>query len=81
MLAIIQCRNFVVQFAIQNHQINKYRTKILSPVLYGSEIWSPILREKYGLRIFERRVLRKTFGQSLRAQKYTYMERLSDWPL
>jgi hypothetical protein len=31
-------------------------------VLYGSEIWSLILREDHRLRVFENRVLRKIFG-------------------
>jgi hypothetical protein len=31
-------------------------------VLYGCETWSLILREKYRLRVFENRVLRRIFG-------------------
>jgi hypothetical protein len=30
-------------------------------VLYGSEIWSPTLREEHRLRVFENRVLRRIF--------------------
>jgi hypothetical protein len=30
--------------------------------LYGCETWSLILREKYGLRVCEKRVLRRIFG-------------------
>jgi hypothetical protein len=32
-------------------------------VLYGSETWSIILREKHRLRVFGNRVLRRLFGQ------------------
>jgi hypothetical protein len=31
-------------------------------VLYGYETWSLILNEKYRLRVFENRVLRRIFG-------------------
>jgi hypothetical protein len=31
-------------------------------VLYGCETCSLILREEYGLRVFENRVLRRMFG-------------------
>jgi hypothetical protein len=34
----------------------------LPVVLYGREAWSLTLREEHGLRVFENRVLRKTFG-------------------
>jgi hypothetical protein len=30
--------------------------------MYGCEAWSPILREEHRLKVFENRVLRKTFG-------------------
>jgi hypothetical protein len=39
-----------------------YKTIILLVVLYGSETWSPTLREKHRLRVFENRVLRRIFG-------------------
>jgi hypothetical protein len=35
---------------------------LLSFVLYGCETWSHTLREEHRLRVFENRVLRKTFG-------------------
>jgi hypothetical protein len=35
---------------------------ILPVVLYGCETWSLTLREEHKLRVFENRVLRKTFG-------------------
>jgi hypothetical protein len=30
--------------------------------LYGCEIWSVTLREEYGVKVFEKRALRKIFG-------------------
>ena len=38
------------------------RTIILPVVLYGCETWLFTLREKCRLRVFENRVLRRTFG-------------------
>jgi hypothetical protein len=35
---------------------------ILPVVLYGCETWSLMLREEHRLRVFENRVLRRTFG-------------------
>jgi hypothetical protein len=35
---------------------------ILPVVLYGCETWSLTLREEHRLRVFENRVLRRTFG-------------------
>ena len=40
----------------------KYRTIILSVVLYGCETWSLTLREERRLRVVENRVLRRVFG-------------------
>ena len=57
MLAVIRCRSFVFQFAIQKH-----RNVILPVVLYGCETWSLILREERRLRVFENRVLKRIFG-------------------
>jgi hypothetical protein len=39
-----------------------YKTVILPVVLYGCETLSVTLREAYGLRVFENRVLRRIFG-------------------
>jgi hypothetical protein len=39
-----------------------YKTIILPVVQYGSETWSPTLREEHRLRVIENRVLRKIFG-------------------
>jgi hypothetical protein len=39
-------------------------------VLYGCETWSLTLREKYGLTVFENRVLRKIFGSKRRHDEW-----------
>jgi hypothetical protein len=39
-----------------------YKILTLPVVLYGCETWSPILREEHRLRMFENRVLRRSFG-------------------
>jgi len=62
MLAIIQCRIFVSQFAIKNLNIKIYRTVVLPVVLYGCETWLLTLREECRLRVLENRVLRRIFG-------------------
>jgi hypothetical protein len=49
-------------FLPRNIKIKTYRTIILPVVVYGCETWSPILREKRRLRLFENRVLRRIFG-------------------
>jgi hypothetical protein len=41
-----------------------YRTIILPVVWYGFESWSLTLREEQRWRVFEIRVLRKTFGEN-----------------
>jgi len=53
--------SFVFQFVSKNIKIEIYRTIMLPVVLYGCETWSLTLREEYRLRVFENRVLRKTF--------------------
>jgi hypothetical protein len=40
-----------------------YKTIILPVILYGCETWSPTLSEEHKLRVFEKRVLRRIFGQ------------------
>ena len=40
----------------------KLKTITLPVVLYGCETWSLTLREEYGLRVFENRILRRIFG-------------------
>ena len=46
----------------KNLKIKIYRTIILPVGLYGCETWSLILRVERRLRVFENRVLRRTFG-------------------
>jgi hypothetical protein len=46
----------------KNVKVKIYRTVILPAVLYGYETWSLILKEGYGLRVLENRVLRKEYG-------------------
>jgi hypothetical protein len=46
----------------RNLKVKIYKTVILPVVLYGCETWSLTLREEHGLRPFENRVLRRTFG-------------------
>jgi len=43
-------------------KIKIYRTIILPVVFYGCETWSLTLREERKLRVFENRVLSRTFG-------------------
>jgi len=55
--------SFVFQFSIQKcKKIKIYRTIILTLILYGCETWLPTLMEECRLRVFETRVLRRTFG-------------------
>jgi hypothetical protein len=57
-----------VQNLLLSHLLSKdinikmLNTLVLPVVLYGSEIWSQILREEHGLRMLECRVLRRIFG-------------------
>jgi hypothetical protein len=46
----------------KNIKIRIYKTINLPVVLHGCETWSLTLREKHRLRVFENRVLRRTFG-------------------
>jgi hypothetical protein len=46
----------------RNVKFRIYETIMLSVVLYGCETWYLTLREEHRLRVFEYRVLRKTFG-------------------
>ena len=43
-------------------KVKTYKTIILPVVLYGYETWSLSLRDEHTLRVFENKVLRKTFG-------------------
>jgi hypothetical protein len=46
----------------RNVKVKIYKTIILPVVLYGCQTWSFILREQHRLRVYENRVLRRTFG-------------------
>jgi hypothetical protein len=46
----------------RNVKIEIYKAIILPVVLYGCETWSLTLREEHTLRVFENRVLMRTFG-------------------
>jgi hypothetical protein len=46
----------------KNLKIKIYETVILQVVLYGCETWSLTLREGHRLTVFEKSVLRRTFG-------------------
>nr|KAJ4444099.1 hypothetical protein ANN_05888 [Periplaneta americana] len=46
----------------KNLKVRIYKTVILPVVLYGCETWTLTLREEQRLRVFENKVLRKTFG-------------------
>jgi hypothetical protein len=52
---------FVFSLLSKNLKIKIYRTVILSVVLYGCETWSLTLREERRPRVFENRVLWRTF--------------------
>jgi hypothetical protein len=45
----------------RNIRVKTYKTIILPAVLYGCETWSLTLKEEHRLRVFENRVLRRTF--------------------
>jgi hypothetical protein len=46
----------------KNLKIKVHRTIILPVVLYGCETWSVTIKEELRLRVFENRVLRRTFA-------------------
>jgi hypothetical protein len=46
----------------KNIKIKLYRNTILHVVLYGCETWSLTLWDEHTLRVFDKRVLRKTLG-------------------
>jgi hypothetical protein len=48
----------------KNIEIRIYETIILPVVLYGGETLFLTLREEHTLRVFEKRVLRRIFGQN-----------------
>jgi hypothetical protein len=54
--------SYVFCLVSKNVKDKIYKTIILTVVLYGCETWSLTLREEHRLRVFENRVLRRTFG-------------------
>jgi len=46
----------------KNLKVKIYRTIILLVVLYGCDTWMLTLREECRLRVYENRLLRRTFG-------------------
>jgi hypothetical protein len=64
----LNSRNASVQNLLSSRLLSKniniriYKTIILPVVLYECETWSLTLREEHGLRVFEKRVLRRIFG-------------------
>jgi hypothetical protein len=65
MLATIQSRIKVLSSRLlpKKVKIRTYTTIILPVVLYGCETWSLTLREEHRLRVLEKIVLRRIFGQ------------------
>jgi len=68
-------------FLSKNLKIKIYRTIILAVVLYGCETWSLTMREERSLRVFENRLLRRTFGPKrgeVTGEKKVHNEELND---
>jgi hypothetical protein len=61
-LLLFSPKSFVFPSHIKNLKIKIYKTVVLPVVLYECETWSLTLREEHRLRVFENRVLRRTFG-------------------
>jgi hypothetical protein len=53
----------ILAFEYIGFRVTIFRTIILPVVLYGCETWSLALREERRFRVFENRVLRRTFGR------------------
>jgi hypothetical protein len=47
----------------KNVKIKMYKATIFPVVFYGCETWSLTLRKEHRLRVFEKSVLRRIFGQ------------------
>jgi hypothetical protein len=61
MLATVQFSLLSSHLLSRSVKVKIYETIILPVVLCGCETWSPTLREKHRLRVFENRVLRRIF--------------------
>jgi hypothetical protein len=55
-------KSFVFPSHIKKLKIKINKTVILQVIMYGCETWSFTLREEHRQRVFENRVLRRTFG-------------------
>jgi hypothetical protein len=62
MLATVQSTTFSSRLLSKNVKIKIYKTIILPVVLYRCETLSLTLSGKHRLRVFEKMVLRRTFG-------------------
>jgi hypothetical protein len=58
--------SFVFHLLSKNLEIKIYKTIILPVVLYGCDTWTITLREEHRLRMFENRVLRRTFVHKMK---------------
>ena len=56
----------------KNLKIEIYSTIILPVVLYECETWSLTLKEERSLRLFENRILKKTFGPKVGEVKWEW---------
>ena len=56
----------------KNLKIEIYSTIILLVVLYGCETWSLTLKGERSLRLFENRILKKTFGPKVGEVKWEW---------
>jgi hypothetical protein len=64
MLATIKSGTFCILVCRLNYvKIRIYKTIILPVVKYGCETWCLTLREEHTLMVFDKRVLRRIFGQ------------------
>ena len=70
---------FVFSLLSRNVKTEMYRSIILPVFLYGYETWSLAVKEKYRLRVFENRMLRRIFGHKSDrgVEKTTEQEALS----
>ena len=62
MRVIIHLKKFYRHLLFKKLKVNTYKTIILLVALYGCETWYLTFREEHRLRVFENKVLRKSFG-------------------
>jgi hypothetical protein len=68
--SVDQCNHLFSHFLFKTTKLYMYRTIMLPVVSYGYKTWSLTLREEYRLRMFDGRMLRKTF-MSMRKEEET----------